>query len=119
VVEQGKEKKVIEGRTYLLEYPLRADFALIKAHKGDRWGNLVYRRTSRTFNATMAGAAKVTIAEVDELVELGQLDPEVIITPSAYIDRVVERPKELVVEDKPISQEAIESHKRYQERGSA
>jgi hypothetical protein len=56
---------------------------------------------------------------VDELVELGQLDPEVIITPSAYIDRVVERPKELVVEDKPISQEAIESHKRYQERGSA
>jgi 3-oxoacid CoA-transferase A subunit len=119
VVEQGKEKKVIEGRTYLLEYPLRADFALIKAHKGDRWGNLVYRRTSRTFNATMAGAAKVTIAEVDELVELGQLDPEVIITPSAYVDRVVERPKELVVEDKPISQEAIESHKRYQERGSA
>jgi 3-oxoadipate CoA-transferase alpha subunit len=119
VVEQGKEKRVIDGRTYLLELPLKADFALIKAHKGDRWGNLVYRRTSRTFNATMAGAAKVTIAEVDELVELGQLDPEVIITPSAYVDRVVERPKELAVEDKPISQEAIESYKRYQERGSA
>ena len=119
LMEKGKEKKVINGKTYLLELPIHADFALIKAHKGDRWGNLVYRRTSRTFNATMAGAAKVTIAEVDEIVELGELDPEAIITPGAYVDRVIARPKDIKVDDKPISQEAIESHKKYQERKSA
>ena len=119
LMEKGKEKKVINGKTYLLELPIHADFALIKAHKGDRWGNLVYRRTSRTFNATMAGAAKVTIAEVDEVVELGELDPEAIITPGAYVDRVIARPKDIKVDDKPISQEAIESHKKYQERKSA
>ena len=93
VVEEGKEKKVIDGREYLLELPIRGDFALIHAHKGDRWGNLVYRGTSRTFNPTMAGAARVTIAEVDEIVELGELDPEAIVTPGVYIDRVVVRPK--------------------------
>jgi len=71
-----------------------ADFALIKAYKGDRWGNLVYRGTSRTFNATMAGAAKVTIAEVEKVVELGALDPEAIVTPGVFVDRVVERPRE-------------------------
>ena len=119
VVEQGKEKKVIDGRTYLLELPIKADFALIKAHKADRWGNLVYRRTSRTFNATMAGAAKVTVAEVDEIVELGELDPEVIVTPGIYVDRVVVRPKEIKVDDKPISQEALESNRRMKERGSS
>ena len=119
VVEQGKEKKVIDGRTYLLELPLKADFALIKAHKADRWGNLVYRRTSRTFNATMAGAARVTVAEVDEIVELGELDPEVIVTPGIYVDRVVVRPKEIKVDDKPISQVALESNRRMKERGSS
>jgi 3-oxoadipate CoA-transferase alpha subunit len=119
VVEQGKEKKVIDGRTYLLELPIKADFALIKAHKADRWGNLVYRRTSRTFNATMAGAAKVTVAEVDEIVELGELDPEAIITPSAYVDRVIVRPKDIKVDDKPISQEALDSNARMKARGSS
>jgi len=119
IVEQGKEKKVIDGRTYLLELPIKADFALIKAHKADRWGNLVYRRTSRTFNATMAGAARVTVAEVDEIVELGELDPEVIVTPGIYVDRVVVRPKEIKVDDKPISQEALESNRRMKERGSS
>ena len=119
VVEQGKEKKVIDGRTYLLELPIKADFALIKAHKADRWGNLVYRRTSRTFNATMAGAARVTVAEVDEIVELGGLDPEVIVTPGIYVDRVVVRPKEIKVDDKPISQEALESNRKMKERGSS
>ena len=119
VVEQGKEKKVIDGRTYLLELPIKADFALIKAHKADRWGNLVYRRTSRTFNATMAGAARVTVAEVDEIVELGELDPEVIVTPGIYVDRVVVRPKEIKVDDKPISQEALESNRKMRERGSS
>ncbi len=119
IVEKGKEKKVINGKTYLLELPIQADFALIKAHKGDRWGNLIYRRTSRTFNATMAGAAKVTIAEVDEIAELGDLDPETIVTPGIYVDRVIARPKEIVVDDKPISKEALESHARMKARGSS
>lgn len=96
VVEEGKEMRVFDGRRYLLEHALTADFALIHAHKADRWGNLVYQGTSRTFNATMAGAAKVTIAEVDEIVELGELDPEAIVTPNIYVDRVVARPLEEV-----------------------
>ena len=91
VIEEGKETKIIDGHKYVLEYPLKADFALIRAYKADRWGNLIYRGTSRTFNATMAGAARVTIAEVDEVVELGDLDPEVIVTPGVYVDRVVVR----------------------------
>ncbi len=91
VVEEGKEKRTIDGREYLLEYPIKADFALILAHKADRWGNLVYKGTSRTFNATMAGAARVTIAEVDEIVDLGGLAPENIVTPGVYVNRVVLR----------------------------
>jgi 3-oxoacid CoA-transferase A subunit len=97
VVEEGKEVRVFDGRKYLLEHALTADFALIHAHKADRWGNLVYQGTSRTFNATMAGAAKVTIAEVDEIVELGELNPEAIVTPNIYVDRVVARPLEEVL----------------------
>ena len=119
VVEEGKEKREFNGREYLLEYPLSADFALIKAHKADRWGKLTYRRTSRTFNATMAGAAKVTVAEVDKLVDLSEIDPETVVTPMAYVDRIVVRPKERVGEDEPISEQALESHRRFQERGSA
>lgn len=92
VVEGGKEVRVFNGKKYILEHALTADFALIHAHKADRWGNLVYKGTSRTFNATMAGAATVTIAEIDKIVELGELDPEAIITPAAYVDRVVARP---------------------------
>jgi len=114
-VEEGKEKKVIDGREYLLELPIKADFALIHAHKGDRWGNLVYRGTSRTFNPTMAGAAKVTIAEVDEIVELGELDPEAIVTPGVYVDRVVARPKIAPAEEVEITDaQAVESRRRYQ-----
>ena len=93
-LEEGKETKIIDGRKYVLEYPLKADFALVRAYKADGWGNLVYRGTSRTFNATMAGAARVTIAEVDEVVELGELDPEAIVTPGIYVDRVVARREE-------------------------
>jgi 3-oxoadipate CoA-transferase, alpha subunit len=119
IIEKGKEKKVINGKTYLLELPLTADFALIKAHKGDRWGNLVYRRTSRTFNATMAGAAKVTIAEVDGIVDLGELDPETIVTPGIYVDRVIVRPKDVKMDDSPISQAAVESMARTKARGSS
>jgi len=118
VLEEGKEIKIIDGKKYILELPLRADFALIKAHKGDRWGNLVYRRASRTFNAVMAGAAKVTIAEVDEIVELGELDPEVIVTPGIYVDRVVARPKEVEEEELEISAEVLESYKKFKEKGA-
>ncbi|MBA7605356.1 3-oxoadipate CoA-transferase subunit A [subsurface metagenome] len=120
VVEEGKETKVIDGKKYILELPIKADFALIKAHKADRWGNLVYRGSSRTFNETMAGAAKVTIAEVDEIVELGELGPEVIVTPGLYVDRVVARPQEVEEEGEvEISAEARESHERFLKRGSA
>ncbi|MCK4965027.1 MAG: hypothetical protein KAS54_08085, partial [Dehalococcoidia bacterium] len=103
----------------ILELALKADFALIKAHKADRWGNLVYRGSSRTFNETMAGAANVTIAEVDEIVELGELDAEVIVTPGVYVDRVVVRPAEISEEEGEISAEARESHERFLKRGSA
>ena len=119
VLEEGKETKIIDGKKYILELPLKADFALIKAHKADCWGNLIYRRTSRTFNAVMAGAAKVTIAEVDEIVELGELDPEVIVTPGLYVDRVVARPKVIEEEEVEISAEAKESYERFMERRGA
>ena len=90
VVAEGKEKKVINGKEYILEMPLTADIALIKAHKADTLGNLVYRRTARCFNPVMATAAATTIVEVDELVEVGQLDPEVVVTPHVYVHRIVE-----------------------------
>jgi len=92
ITERGKEKRVFGGRECVMEVSLRADFALIRAHRADRFGNLVYRGTMRTFNASMAGAATVTIAEVDELVELGELSAECIVTPGLYVDRVVRRP---------------------------
>jgi 3-oxoadipate CoA-transferase alpha subunit len=94
IVEKGKETKVIKGRKHVLEYPIEADFALVSAYRADRLGNLVYRGTSRTFNATMAGAAKVTIAEVDRVVEVGELDPESVVTAAAYVDRIAARPEE-------------------------
>jgi 3-oxoacid CoA-transferase subunit A len=88
VVAEGKEVREFDGRTYLLERGLKADFAFVKAWKGDRWGNLVYRKTARNFNPVMATAAKVTIAEVEELVELGSLDPNNIVTPGIYVNRI-------------------------------
>ena len=91
-LEKGKEVREFNGRKYLLEHAIQADFALIRAYKGDRHGNLIYQGTSRNFNATMAGAAKVTIAEIDELVELGEIGPEVIVTHGIYVNRVVLRP---------------------------
>ncbi|MCL6516325.1 CoA transferase subunit A [Alicyclobacillus sp.] len=87
----GKETKVIGGQTYVLEYALTADVALIRAHKADRLGNLVYRKTARNFNPVMATAAKLVIAEVDEIVEVGEMDPEVIVTPHLYVDFIVQR----------------------------
>lgn len=92
VFARGKETRLIDGRENVLEYPLKADFALVRAREADRYGNLVYQGTSRNFNPVMAGAARVTIAEVDELVPLGGLDPEVIVTPGIYVDRVAVRP---------------------------
>jgi 3-oxoadipate CoA-transferase alpha subunit len=87
---EGKETRHIDGRDYVLEFPIRADYALIKAHKADRWGNLVYRKTSRNFGPIMAAAATTTIVQVPYLVELGDLDPEQIVTPGIYVDRVVQ-----------------------------
>jgi 3-oxoadipate CoA-transferase alpha subunit len=89
---EGKETRKIDGRDYVLEYPIRADFALIKAYKGDRWGNLVYRKTARNFGPIMASAAKCTIAQVREIVDLGDLDPETVVTPGIFVQRLVEIP---------------------------
>lgn len=86
---EGKESKQINGNGYVLEYPIHADFSLIKAHKGDRWGNLIYRKSARNFGPIMATAAKCTIAQVDEIVPLGDLDPECIVTPGIFIKHVV------------------------------
>ena len=86
---KGKETRVIDGRGYVLEAPIHADFALIKAERGDRWGNLVYRMTARNFGPVMAMAARVTVASVHELVELGSLDPEAVVTPGIFVQRVV------------------------------
>jgi len=89
IVEKGKGKRTFNGKEYLLELAIRADYALIKAHKADRMGNLTYRMTARNFNPLMATAATVTIAEVDEIVEVGELDPETVITPGIYVNRIV------------------------------
>lgn len=86
----GKELRTFDGRAHLLELALKADFALIKAYQGDRMGNLVYRKAMRNFNPMMAAAANITIAEVEGVVEAGDLDPEMIVTPGIYVDRVVE-----------------------------
>jgi 3-oxoacid CoA-transferase subunit A len=89
LVAEGKESREFEGRTYLLESWLRADFALVKAWKGDRAGNLVYRKTARNFNPMMATAARVTIAEIEELVDVGELDPDLVVTPGIYVKRIL------------------------------
>jgi 3-oxoadipate CoA-transferase alpha subunit len=86
---ENKEVRDIDGRTYVLEYPIRGDVALIGAHRADRMGNLTYRKTARNFGPVMATAAATVIVEVSEVVDTGALDPEVIVTPSIYVDRVV------------------------------
>src|SRR3984957_19295920 len=85
----GKETKIIDGRTYVLEKPLKGDVALIRGLKSDRWGNLVYRKSARNFNPVMAAAAALTVAQVREVVDLGALDPETVVTPGIFVDRVV------------------------------
>ena len=88
VVGENKETREFDGRLYLMEHALKADFAFVKAWKGDRWGNLMYRKTARNFNPMMATAAKVTIAEVEHLEEVGRLEPDCIHTPSVYVKRI-------------------------------
>ncbi|GAA4192863.1 hypothetical protein GCM10022219_13790 [Microbacterium oryzae] len=86
---EGKEQREIDGRQYVLEYPIRADFALLSAYRADRWGNLVYRETARNFGPIMATAAATTVVQVDEIMPLGALDPEAVVTPGIFVDRVV------------------------------
>jgi 3-oxoacid CoA-transferase subunit A len=88
VIDESKDVREFNGRPCIMEHALQADFAFIKAWKGDRWGNLVYRKTARNFNPMMATAARVTIAEVEELVEVGQLPPDMVHTPSVYVKRI-------------------------------
>jgi 3-oxoadipate CoA-transferase, alpha subunit len=95
LLAEGKETRTIGGRPYVLEYPIHADFALIKAQRGDRWGNLVYRKTARNFGPIMASASRCTIAQVREVVNLGDLDPEAVVTPGIFVRRVVEVPAAL------------------------
>jgi 3-oxoadipate CoA-transferase alpha subunit len=90
---KGKETRQIDGRMYVFESPIHADYALIKAERGDRWGNLVYRKTARNFGPVMATAAKVTVATVHEIVELGTLDPEAVVTPGLFVQRLVQIPR--------------------------
>jgi 3-oxoacid CoA-transferase subunit A len=88
LVAENKETRDFDGRAYVMEHALKADFAFVKAWKGDKWGNLVYRKTARNFNPMMATAAKITIAEVEHLVEVGELAPDLIHTPSIYVKRI-------------------------------
>ena len=88
VVAEGKETREFNGRMYVLEQGLTADFAFVKAWKGDKWGNLVYRKTARNFNPVMATAARVTIAEVEHVVEVGDLDPDMVHTPAIFVHRI-------------------------------
>ncbi|MBG0568557.1 3-oxoacid CoA-transferase subunit A [Actinoplanes aureus] len=93
MLTEGKETRVIDGREYVLEYPIHGDVALIRAHVADRLGNLVYRKTARNFGPVMATAATVTVAQVSSIVEIGSLDPECVVTPSIYVNTLVEVPR--------------------------
>jgi 3-oxoadipate CoA-transferase, alpha subunit len=90
---QGKETREIDGRMYVLEAPIHADLALVKAERGDRWGNLTYRKAARNFGPVMATAARKTVATVHEIVDLGELDPEAVVTPGIFVHRVVQVPR--------------------------
>ena len=100
---KGKEVREIDGRWYVLERPLTADFSLIKAWKGDRWGNLVYRKTARNFNPMIATCGAVCIAEVEQIVELGELDPDLVHTPSIYVNHILQGERY----EKPVEQRTV------------
>jgi 3-oxoacid CoA-transferase subunit A len=93
LIAEGKETRIIDGRPYVLEMPLLADFAFVKAYRGDRVGNLVYRKTARNFNPVMATAAKITIAEVEHLVEPGEIEPDTVVTPGIYVKHILQGAK--------------------------
>jgi 3-oxoadipate CoA-transferase alpha subunit len=95
MLAEGKETREIDGKHYVLEYPIHADVALVKARAADRWGNLVYRKAARNFGPIMAMAAKQTIVQVDEIDELGTLDPETVVTPGIFVDRIVLAPNQV------------------------
>ena len=96
MIEEGKQKIVVEGQEYLLELPVRANVALLKAHKADKAGNLVYRRSARNFNPLMAMAADIVIAQVDQIVEVGEIDPDEVMTPGIFVDYLVQKqPREV------------------------
>ena len=88
-IAEGKETRIINDKNYVIEYPLEADYALIYADKGDRWGNLTYRKAARNFGPIMAKAAKTSIVQVNQVVELGTLDPECVITPGIFVQHIV------------------------------
>lgn len=90
LLAEGKESRTIDGRDYVLEYPIHADFALVKAECGDRWGNLVYRKAARNFGPIMAMAARCTVAQVSRMVPLGDIDPETVVTPGIFVKRIVQ-----------------------------
>jgi 3-oxoacid CoA-transferase subunit A len=115
VVAEGKEARVFDGKHYILETALRADFAFVKAWKGDRFGNLVYRKTTRNFNPMMASAARVTIAEVEQMVEPGALDPDSIHTPGIFVQRIVKG----AAYEKPIEQRTTRKRNPPQLTGGA
>jgi 3-oxoadipate CoA-transferase alpha subunit len=94
---KGKETRIIDGKGYVLEYPIHADFALVKAEKADRLGNLIYRKAGRNFGPIMAAAARCAIVQVHEIVEVGELDPEVIVTPGIYVNRIVRVPRPAIL----------------------
>jgi 3-oxoacid CoA-transferase subunit A len=100
---EGKETRVFDGREHVLESAIKGDYAIVKAWKGDRWGNLVYRKTARNFNPMMAAAGKITVAEVEELVDVGSLDPDQVHTPGIYVQRIFQG-KDYV---KPIEQRTV------------
>jgi 3-oxoacid CoA-transferase subunit A len=102
LVAEGKESKVFDGRTYILERGLIADFAFVKAWKGDTYGNLVYRKTTRNFNPMMATAGRITIAEVEELVEVGELDPDQVHTPGIFVKRIFQGKHEKRIENRTV-----------------
>jgi 3-oxoacid CoA-transferase subunit A len=103
-VAKGKEIRKFDGREYVLENAIKGDVAIVRAWKGDKFGNLVYRKTARNFNPMVATAGKITIAEVEELVEVGTLDPDQIHTPGVYIQRIFQATQEKRIEFKTISQ---------------
>lgn len=98
LLAEGKETRTIDGINYVFELPIRVDYALIRAERGDRWGNLAYRKTARNFGPVMAAAAKHTIASVSRICELGEIDPEEVITPGVFVKSVVSRPAAAAVE---------------------